>query len=360
MRRRELIGYLVGYLGGAAAMPFIAPLVAFAQDAPEPPSDQPSAPPAESPPQQVPLPPERVRRVGVLMNAGRRDRQASALIGALTEGLRANGWNEDRNLWLAVSRSGDDDRRIRRSAADLIALAPEVIVAGDGEMAKALRAADSSIPVVFVNVVDPVGAGLVAALDRPGGNITGIRQSEFGASTQWPELLKRIAPNVMRVAILHDPEARKNESQIAAIQTVTPAVGMDAFGVDAKNFRELERAIAGFSRSPNGGLIIGMPGASSRERAVIVALAKRFKLPAIYSDRLFVTAGGLISHGPDLKGQYRLAADLVDRILKGEKPADLPVQTPVKFSTAINLKTAKALGLTVPPGLRELADEVVD
>jgi putative ABC transport system substrate-binding protein len=356
MRRRELIGYL----GGAAAMPFIAPLGAFAQDTPEPPSDQPSAPPAESPPQQVPLPPEPARRIGVLMNASRRDREAAARLEALTDGLKAKGWTESGKLRIDVRWSDDEERRIRRSAADLVELAPEVIVASDSETAKALQAAGGGIPVVFVNVVDPVGAGLVAALDRPGGNITGIRQSEFGASTQWPELLKRIAPNVMRVAILHDPEARKNESQIAALQTVTPAVGMEAFGVDAKNFRELERAIAGFSRSPNGGLIIGMPGLSSRERTVIVRLAARFKLPAIYSDRLFVTAGGLISHGPDLKGQYRLAADYVDRILKGEKPADLPVQAPAKFSTVINLKTAKALGLTVPPGLRELADKVID
>jgi putative ABC transport system substrate-binding protein len=223
MRRRELIGYL----GGAAAMPFIAPLGAFAQDTPEPPSDQPSAPPAESPPQQVPLPPEPARRIGVLMNASRRDREAAARLEALTDGLKAKGWTESGKLRIDVRWSDDEERRIRRSAADLVELAPEVIVASDSETAKALQAAGGGIPVVFVNVVDPVGAGLVAALDRPGGNITGIRQSEFGASTQWPELLKRIAPNVMRVAILHDPEARKNESQIAAIQTVTPAVGME-------------------------------------------------------------------------------------------------------------------------------------
>lgn len=346
-------------------MPLAGLLIARAQDAtgqsPEQPQDQPPQDqPAPAPGSDVPLPPERVRRIGVLMNASRRDRQTAAQLDALEEGLKAKGWNEGRNLRIDGRWPGDSDRRVRRSAAELVELAPEVIVASDGETAKALQAAGGSIPVVFVNAVDPVGAGLVAALDQPGGNITGVRQSEFGASTQWPELLKRIAPNVMRVAILHDPDTRPNESQVAAIQTVTPAVGMEAFGVDAKNFRDLERAIAGFSRSPNGGLIIGMPELSSRERSVIIRLAARFKLPAIYSDRQFVKAGGLISHGPDLKAQYRLAADYVDRILKGEKPADLPVQTPAKFSTAINLKTAKALGLTVPPGLRELADEVVD
>lgn len=358
-------------MGSAAAVPLAGLLRARAQEATRQLPEAPQVPLQELPPAQpapespapepdVPLPPERVRRVGVLMNASRRDREAAAQLEALTDGLKAKGWTGSGKLQIAVRWSDDDERRIRRSAADLIELSPEAIVASDVDAAKALQAAGGSIPVVFVNVVDPVGAGLVAALDRPGGSVTGIRQSEFGASTQWPELLKRIAPNVMRVAILHDPDARPNQSQVAAIQTVTPAVGMEAFGVDAKSFRELERAIAGFSRSPNGGLIIGMPGLSPRERTAIVRLAARFKLPAIYSDRLFVTAGGLISHGPDLKAQYRLAADYVDRILKGEKPADLPVLAPTKFSTAINLKTAKKLGLAVPPGLRELADEVVD
>jgi putative ABC transport system substrate-binding protein len=308
----------------------------------------------------VPLPPERVRRIGVLMNAGRRDREAQARLDALTEGLRARGWVEGRNLKVETRWAGDDDGRIRDYAADLAALTPELLIGTDRDTAKALLAAGGGLPVVFLNVVDPVGAGLVAALERPGGGATGFCQTEFGASTQWPEILKRIAPNLMRVAIVHDPDVLPNRNQIAAIQTVAPAIGLEAFGVDAKSFHELQRAVAGFSRTPNGGLIVGMAAPSFRERAAIVQLAARFKMPAIYADRLFVTSGGLISYGPDLKEQYRLAAGYADRILRGEKPADLPVQTPAKFTVAINLKTAKALGLTVSQGLRELADEVVD
>jgi putative ABC transport system substrate-binding protein len=359
MRRRDFISLV----GSAAAIPLAGLLKARAQDstetAPEQtPAPQEALPPAPEP--DVPLPLERVRRIGVLMNASRRDREATGYLDALTEALKAKGWNERRNLRIEVRWSGDEDRRVRQYAAELIELAPDVLLASDLDTAKALLAPGSGIPVVFVNVADPVGAGLVPALDRPGSGVTGVCQSELGASMQWPEMLRRIAPHVMRMAILHDPDSKPDQNQIAAIQTVAPAVGIEAFGVDAKSFRELERAITGFSRTPNGGLIVGMSALSSRERSAIVQLAARLKLPAIYADRQFVASGGLISHGPDLKEQYRLAADYADRILKGDKPADLPVQTPAKFSTAINLKAAKALGLTVSSGLRELADEVVD
>ena len=362
MRRRELIKLL----GGAAAVPLAGLLRANAQhsspEAPQLPLDaHPApAPPAPEPEPDVPLPPERVRRIGVLMDAERRDRGAQERFEALTEGLKAKGWVEGRNLKIEIRWAGDDDRRIRDYAADLAELTPELLIGTDRDTAKALLAAGGGMPVVFLNVVDPVGAGLVTTLERPGGGVTGLCLTEFGASTQWPEIIKRIAPNLMRVAIIHDPDVKPNQSQIAAIQTVAPAIGLEAFGVDAKSFRELERAVAGFSRTPNSGLIVGMAAPSRRERSAIVQLAARFKLPAIYADRLFVTAGGLISYGPDLKEQYRLAAGYADRILKGEKPADLPVQTPAKFTVAINLKTAKALGLTVSPGLREWADEVVD
>jgi putative ABC transport system substrate-binding protein len=362
MQRREFISLL----GGAATVPLAGLLRANAQgrppEAPQIPLDaHPApAPAAPAPEPEVPLPPERVRRIGVLMSAERRDREAQERLDALAEALKARGWVEGRNLKLEVRWPGDDDRRIRDGAADLAELTPDIAIGTDRATAKALLSAGGGMPVVFLNVVDPVGAGLVAELERPGGGVTGFCQTEFGASTQWPEVLKRIAPNLMQVAIIHDPDIRPNRNQIAAIQTVAPAVGIEAFGVDAKSFRELERAVAGFSRTPNSGLIVGMAAPSSRERAAIVQLAARFKLPAIYADRLFVTSGGLISYGPDLKEQYRLAADYADRILRGEKPADLPVQTPAKFSVAINLKTAKALGLTVSPGLRELADEVVD
>jgi putative ABC transport system substrate-binding protein len=362
MRRREFISLL----GGAATVPLAGLLRANAQgsppEAPQLPLAAHPAPasPTPAPEPEVPLPPERVRRIGVLMSAERRDREAQGRLDALTEGLKARGWTEGRNLKVEIRWAGDDDRRIREYASDLAEVTPDVVIGTDRDTAKALLSAGGGMPVVFLNVIDPVGAGLVAGLEKPGGGVTGFCQTEFGASTQWPEILKRIAPNLMQVAIIHDPDVGPNRNQIAAIQTVAPAIGIEAFGVDAKSFRELERAIAGFSRTPNSGLIVGIAAVSSRERAAIVQLAARFKLPAVYADRLFVTSGGLISYGSDLKEQYRLAADYVDRILKGEKPADLPVQMPAKFSVAINRKTAKTLGLTVPPGLRELADEVVD
>ena len=319
MRRRDFISLL----GGAAAVPLAGYLRVNAQGSPPEAPDlpleahPPPAAPTPSPEPDVPLPPERVRRIGVLMNASRRDRDATGYLDALTESLKAKGWTERRNLRIEVRWSGDEDRRIRQYAAELIELAPDIVLASDLDTAKALLAAGAGIPVVFVNVADPVGAGLVPALDKPGSSLTGICQPELAASTQWPEILKRIAPNVMRVAILHDPDAKPDQNQIAAIQIVAPAIGIEAFGVDAKSVRELERVVAGFSRTPNSGLIVGMSGLSSRERGAIVQLAARFKLPAIYADRLFVTSGGLISHGPDLKEQYRLAADYADRILKG-------------------------------------------
>jgi putative ABC transport system substrate-binding protein len=363
MRRRDFISLV----GSAAAMPLAGLLQARAQESAEPAPEQPQAAPQPAqqdqlppPPEpDVPLPPERVRRIGVLMNTSRRDREAAGYLDALTEVLKGKGLTEGKNLRTEIRWAGEQDRRIRQYAAELIELAPDVILGSDLDTARALLAAGSNIPVVFVNVADPVGAGLVPALDRPG-SATGVCQSELGAVTQWPEMLKRIAPNVMRMAILHDPDSTPDQNRIAAIQTVAPAIGVEAFGVDAKSMRELERAIAGFSRSPNGGLIVGMPAPSSRERRAIVRIAARLKLPAIYADRQFVNAGGLMSHGPDLKEQYRLAAGYLDRILRGEKPADLPVQTPAKFRTAINLKTAKALGLTVSSGLREMADAVVN
>lgn len=245
------------------------------------------------------------------------------------------------------------------AARELVALSPDILVAADGASAKALAAAAGNIPLVFVNVVDPAGLGLVKSLEQPGGNITGIGRSEYGASLAWPEMLKLIAPNVMHVAIIRDPDAATNYGQIAVIQDVAPALGIEAFALDADSLRDLERAIAGFSRTPNGGLIVTIPEASSRDRNAIVRLAARFKLPAIYADRQFVTSGGLMSYGPDPKAQYRLAADYVDRILKGEKPGDLPVQTASEYQLVINLKTAKALGLNISPTLSARASELI-
>jgi putative ABC transport system substrate-binding protein len=356
MRRRELISLL----GGAAAVPLLAPWAALAQEATDQIPDQPPAPSTESPPPEVPLPTARVRRLGVLMAGDRRDREALARLDALQDGLAARGWTDGKNLQIEPRLfAAGDERRVGQYAADLIELSPDIALATDAASAKALIAAAGAIPVVFVNVVDPVGAGLIKTLEQPGGNATGIGRSEYGASTTWPELLKLIAPNVMRIAIIGDPDAPADYGQLAAIQAVAPAVGVEAFALDADSLRDLERAVAGFSRTPNGGLIVSMPESSSRDRGAIVRLAARFKLPAIYADRQFVAAGGLVSYGPDLKAQYRLAADYVDRILKGEKPGDLPAQASAGYQLVINRKTAKALGLDVSPALSARANEMI-
>jgi putative ABC transport system substrate-binding protein len=301
-----------------------------------------------------------VRRLGVLMTGERRDREALAHLDALQDGLSAKGWTHGRNLhiepWLIAA---GNDRGMAQGARDLAGQSPDVLVGADAASAKALLPAAGSIPLVFVNVVDPVGAGLVASLDKPGGNVTGIGRSEYGASTTWPEMLKLIAPNVMRVAIIHDPDASTDHGQVAAIQNVAPAVGIEAFALDADSLRDLERAITGFSRTPNGGLIVAIPDSSSRDRSTIVRLAARFKMPAIYADRQFVSSGGLMSYSPDVKAQYRLAAATIDRILKGEKPADLPVQASAGYQLVINRKTAKALGLSITPTLSARASELI-
>jgi putative ABC transport system substrate-binding protein len=298
--------------------------------------------------------------MGVLIAGDRRDRETPARLDALQDGLAAKGWTDGQNLQIEPrSFVPGDDRRIAQNAKDLIELSPDILFATDGPSAKALLAAAGSIPVVFVNVVDPLGAGLIKTLERPGGNATGIRRSEYGASTAWPEMLKVIAPNVMQMAIIRDPDAPTDYGQIAAIQSVASAIGVDVFALDADSLRDLERGIAGFSRSPNGGLIVSIAESSLRDRGAIVRLAARFKLPAIYSDRQFVMAGGLCSYGLDLKAQYRQAAEYVDRILKGEKPADLPVQASAGYQLVINLKTAKALGLSVSPGLSTRASELI-
>ncbi len=349
-------------LGGAAAMPLLDRW-AFGQNAnqnaAEQNPNQAPAPSAESPPPEVPLPPERARRLGVLMAGDRRDREAFARLDALQDALSAKGWT-DRNLQIEPRLfAAGEDRAMAQSAKDLAGLSPDILLAADNASAKALLAASADIPMVFVNVVDPVGAGLVKSLEQPGGNVTGIGRSEYAAATAWPEMLKLIAPNVMRVAIIRDPDAATDHGQIAAIQDIAPAVGIEAFALDADSLRDLERAIAGFSRTPNGGLIVTIPDSSSRDRSAIVRLAARFKLPAIYADRQFVAAGGLVSYGVDTKAQYRLAAAYVDRILKGEKPADLPVQASAGYQLVINLKTAKALGLSVSPTLSGRASELI-
>ena len=267
--------------------------------------------------------------------------------------VRAKSYARDR--WGA----GDADR-YRKYAAELVTLAPDVILAASSSALEPLQRATLTVPIVFVTIADPVGAGFVNSLARPGGNATGFSQFEYGVIGKWLELLKEIAPGVTRVAVIRDPTISAGAGQFGAIQTAAPSFGVEVNPVNMRDAGEIERAIAGFARSANGGLILTAGPLGTVHRELIVTLAARHKLPAVYYERYFVTGGGLISYGPHLIDQYQHAAGYVDRILKGEKPADLPVQAPTKYELAINLKTAKALGLTVPPSLLARADEVIE
>ena len=269
------------------------------------------------------------------------------------------GWSDGRNLRIDTRWATADD--IRRHAAELAALAPDVLVAATGTATVApLLQATRTVPIVFVIVIDPVGAGFVASLARPGGNATGFTIFEYSMSGKWLELLKEIAPRVTRAAVLRDPAVASGIGQFGAVQIVAPSLGVELSPVDVRDAGEIERAVTAFARGSNGGLIVTASALATVHRDLIITLAARHKLPAVYSDRYFVTAGGLISYGPDLIDQYRRAAGYVDRILKGEKPADLPVQAPTKYELVINLKTAKALGLTFPPAVLARADEVIE
>jgi len=256
--------------------------------------------------------------------------------------------------------AGDLDR-FRRYAAELVALSPDVVLASAGSIVGALQQASRTVPIVFVTTIDPVGGGWVESLSRPGTNATGFASFEFSMSGKWLELLKEIAPGVKRVAVVRDPSVPAGSGGLAAIQTVAPSLGVELTPVGVRDAGEIERAIAAFARSSNGGLIVVGPTSSVRRHFdLVVALAARHRLPAVYANRLFVTGGGLISYAPDSIDQYRRAAGYVDRILKGEKPADLPVQAPTKYELVINLKTAKALGLEIPPTVLARADEVIE
>ena len=250
---------------------------------------------------------------------------------------------------------------IRRHAAELAALAPDVLVAATGTVTAApLLQATRTVPIVFVQVIDPVGAGFVVSLARPGGNATGFTIYEYGMSGKWLELLKEIAPRMARAAVLRDPAIASGIGQFAAAQAVAPSLGVELSPVDVRDAGEIERAVTAFARSPNGGLIVTASALATRHRDLIIALAARHRLPAVYSYRYMVAAGGLVSYGPDSLDQYRRAAGYVDRILKGEKPADLPVQAPTKYALVLNLKTAKALGLDIPTTVLSRADEVIE
>jgi putative tryptophan/tyrosine transport system substrate-binding protein len=329
VKRREFIGLL----GGAAAA---WPLAARAQQR------------------------ERMRRIGVLMTLAADDPESAIRIAAFAQGLQELGWSIGRNVQIDYRWGAGDADRIRRYVAELIALAPDVIFATASGTLAPLQQATRAIPIVFVQVTDPVGAGFVDSLARPGGNITGFINFEYSLGGKWLELLKDIAPHVMRAAVLRDPAVAAGAGQLGAIQSAAQSFGLEVRPIDVRDPSEIERGVTTFARSSNGGLIVVGSAGSIIHRELIMTLAARYRLPSIYPIRFFVTGGGLISYGPDPVDAYRRGAGYVDRILKGEKPANLPVQMPTKYELAINLKTAKALGLEVPPKLLALADAVIE
>jgi putative ABC transport system substrate-binding protein len=323
----------VTLLGGAAA---VWPLAAHAQQ------------------------PERMRRIGILHDYAEADPEGREQIIAFREELQKLGWTKDRTIAIDFQSGAADVELLRTYARELVAKKPDVILAAGGTIVGALQRASRSLPIVFVNVTDPVGGGLVASLARPGGNATGFTQFEFGISAKWLELLKEIAPGITRVAVIRDPTSRSGGGQLGAIQAVAPSFGIDVRPIDAEDADAIQLALMEFSRGPQGGLIVTSSRLARVHRELIIALAARHRLPAIYAFRVYVAGGGLMAYGPDATQPYRRAAGYVDRILKGEKPADLPVQAPTKYELTINLKTAKTLGIPVPLILQQRADEVIE
>jgi putative ABC transport system substrate-binding protein len=301
---------------------------------------------------------DRVRRIGVLMNVDDADQRVS--YAAFLQVLQQLGWTDGRNVRIDTRWAGGHAPEIRKHATELAALAPDVIVAtGTASMAPLLEAT-RTLPIEFVNVADPVGAGFIDSMARPGGNVTGFVQFEYTLSGKWLELLKQIAPGVTRAAVLRDPAITSGVGQFAVIQAMAPSLGMEVRAINVRDAGEIERAVTAFARSPNGGLILTASALAVAHRELIIALAAQHKLPAVYYRRYFVASGGLISYGYDIIQQYRGVAGYVDRILKGEKPADLPVQAPTKYELVVNLKTAKALGLDIPQTVLARADEVIE
>jgi putative ABC transport system substrate-binding protein len=303
---------------------------------------------------------DRKRRIGVLSPFPRDDPEAQTRHAAFEQYLGQLGWTVGGNLQFDYRFSSSEADRVRQYAAELVALAPDVLMSGGSVPVASLLQATRTIPIVFVNVADPVGAGFVQSLARPGGNATGFTVFEYGISGKWLELLKQIAPRLTRAAVLRNPAIASGSGQLGAIQGAAPSFRMELFPVDVRDAGDIERAVAAFARAPNGGLIVTASAEAVVHRDLIVSLAARHQLPAVYTQRVFVTSGGLIAYGPDFTDQWRSAAAYVDRILRGEKPADLPVQAPTKYELTINLKTAKALGLEVPPTLLARADEVIE
>jgi len=328
VKRREFITLL----GGAAAWP----LAARAQQA------------------------ERVRRIGVLMTTAADDPESLARVGAFLQGLQELGWTDGHNVRLEYRWGSGDAERIRKYAAELVALAPDVILVSGTSGLVPLHRETRTLSIVFVNASDPVGGGFVASLARPGGNATGFASIEYGMSGKWLELLKQISPGVSRAAVVRDPSIPSGSGQLGAIQAVGPFLGVEVSPIDARDAGEIERGVTDLARSANGGLIVPASTPAIFHRKLIIALAARHRLPAIYPYRFFVADGGLVSYGADSVDSFRRAAGYVDRILKGEKPADLPVQAPTKYELVINLKTAKALGLEIPATVLARADEVIE
>jgi ABC-type uncharacterized transport system substrate-binding protein len=304
--------------------------------------------------------PDRMRRIGVLMSVAADDPEGQARMVAFLQGLQQLGWTDGHNVRIDTRWTAGNPDDVRKYAAELVALAPDVILSPGSFTVGPLLGATRSVPIVFVHVPDPVGAGFVDSLARPGGNATGFTQFEYSTAGKWLELLKEIAPSVTRAAVLRDPAINAGIGQWSAIQSAATSLGVEVSPVNVRDDGEIKRAIMAFARDAKGGLIVTGSALAQVHRNLIISLAAQHKLPAVYFDRIFVIAGGLISYGPELYDMYRRAAGYVDRILKGEKPADLPVQASSKYALAINLKTAKALGITVPPSLLARADEIIE
>ena len=302
---------------------------------------------------------ERMRRIGVLMHSAANEPESQTRLAAFMQGLQELGWAVGRNMRIDYRWSVGDVTRLRKDAAELIALKPEVVLAGVGGTTSALQQVSDTVPVVMAQAIDPVGNGYIESLARPGGNTTGFIQFEYTLAGKWVELLKEAAPGVTRVGVLREA-GPAGIGQWVMIQAVAQSFGAELKPIDLRDAGEIERAVAAFARSPNGGLVVVVSAASLIHRELIIALAAKHRLPVVYAYRAFVTTGGLMTYGPDIVSQYRRAAGYVDRILKGEKPADLPVQAPTKYELVINLKAAKALGLDVPPTLLARADEVIE
>jgi putative ABC transport system substrate-binding protein len=327
MRRREFITLL----GGTAAA---WPLAARAQDP--------------------------MRRIGLLNDYTEADPVGQAQLAAFRDELGKLGWTDGHNIRIDYRTGAADSDAIRTYAAQIIASRPDVVLAAGATITAALQRASRSVPIVFVNATDPVGGGLVASLARPGGNTTGFTQFEFGLSAKWLELLKEIAPATTRVAVIRDPTARTGGGQLGAIQAVAPSLGIELTPIDPHDPDEMERALVAFASDRKSGVVVTTSRLARAHRDIIIALAGRHRLPAVYPFRVYVADGGLVSYGPDSTDPYRRAAAYINRILKGEKPADLPVQAPTKYQLVVNLKTAKALGIEVPTSVLARADEVIE